>query len=90
MKPSRAAEGSLKDFYQIVSFLLPDFGKFIMNRSLVSLFYESLKLVPVYLVKLIIDHILLPSPEFSKLVMLIGFVLLSLILLTAIEVGSFG
>ncbi len=90
MKPSRAAEGSLKDFYQTVSFLLPDFRKFLVNRSVVSLVYESLKLVPVYLVKLIIDEIIPASRDFNTIAMLIGILLLTLILLTSVEMASFG
>ncbi len=84
----QSTKGSFTDFYHLVSFLLPDFNKFIVNRSFISLLYESIKLIPVYLVKLIIDNILL-QPDLKKVIFLIAATFFILVTLTIIEMLSF-
>ena len=81
-------DGSFVEFYKVVNFLIPDFRKFVAQKSMISLGYESLKLVPVYLVKLIVDNIFGVS-DLKKDAMLIGIIFVIWVLLTAIDMTAF-
>lgn len=81
-------DGSFVEFYKLVNFLVPNFRKFVFQKSLVSFVYESLKLVPVYLVKLIVDNIF-GVPDLKKNAMFIGIIFLVLVTLTTIDMAAF-
>jgi ABC-type multidrug transport system fused ATPase/permease subunit len=88
MMTEKAAErGTLKEFYQVVRYLLPEFHGFITNRAVFSLVYESLKLIPLYIVKLIVDA-LIEKPVLIHIAELIGLMFLVMLTLTGIEVLS--
>ena len=73
-------KGGFKEFYQLVTFLIPNFNKFLANRALVSIIYEGLKLIPVYLLKIIIDDIF-TQPILKKEIFLILGILITFILI---------
>jgi ABC-type multidrug transport system fused ATPase/permease subunit len=80
-------KGTLTEFYQVVKHLLPEFHGFIANRAVVSLLYESLKLIPIYLLKVIIDAIT-SNPTFTHITWLIAAMFGVMLILTWIEIAS--
>lgn len=89
MKQSKTGKGGgFRDFYHLILFLIPGFHKFLLNRAMVSLVYEGLKLVPIYLLKIIIDDIF-TQPVMKKEAMLIIGILLTFFIMTFFESFSF-
>ncbi len=83
-----AKKGSFADFYKLVNLLIPNFNKFVVERSAVSLVYEGLKLVPVYLVKLIIDNVLIQH-DIKQAALLTSAIFGILLLLTFVEMSAY-
>lgn len=79
------AKGSFKDFYELVIFLSPEIRGFLLLRVFLSFLYEGLKLIPVYLVKLIVDDVF-QSPHFSYDATLVGTIFGLLILIELIDI----
>ncbi len=88
MTMKKNGNGSFAEFYKVVNFLVPDFKKFAAQKSFISLVYESLKLVPVYIIKLIVDNIF-GTPDLKKDAMLILIIFAILVLLTVIDMATF-
>lgn len=80
-----AQKGSVRDFARIIAGLMPDVGPSLALFTVVSIFYELIKFIPVYLLKLIVDDVI-STPHPSYLMLLVLAVFCVLILQTIIEV----
>ena len=76
---------SIADFTKIIYQLLPSIKQSATIMLLASIFYEAIKFIPVYLLKLIVDEIFL-EPSLSYLLWLVAGVFVSLMALLYIEV----
>ncbi|HLC72733.1 MAG TPA: ABC transporter transmembrane domain-containing protein [Candidatus Nanoarchaeia archaeon] len=85
---SDAKKGSFKNFYSVVSFLIPNFNRFVVDRSLISLVYESIKFIPVYLVKLIVDNLFV-NQDIKQAAILTSMIFGILTLLIVIEMTAY-
>lgn len=81
-------KGGFKEFYNLVVFLIPGFNKFLANRAFISIMYEGLKLIPVYLLKIIIDDIF-TQPFLKREIFFIAGILITLIIMAIFERASF-
>lgn len=83
-----AEKGSFREFYEILSYLAPKLRSYVLERTAISIVYETLKLVPVYLVKIIIDDVF-TQPSFHKDGLLVLGIFVVFLILAAVDLGTF-
>lgn len=78
-------DSGVKSFIQTIVKLLPDIKRIFVMFLLIIIIYESIKFIPPYLIKLIVDN-LIENPNPDYLLVLIAFIFASLFVMTIIQI----